>query len=287
MIGAIVGDVIGSVYEWDNIFDTDFPIPDSRGHVTDDSVMTVAVAEALEKAFPLDFSKGGMARFRMVLVQEFRHWYRLYPNVGYGKGFRKWLDGENGYQPYGSYGNGAGMRVSPVAWACATEEEVLLLSDAVTAITHDHPDAIKGARAISLGTFLALHGFDKKTIADRLSSFYPELSDAGAVLVNGKGKGFDFSCRGTVPLAIAAFLKGNSEEAVIRLAVSLGGDSDTIACMAGSLAEAFYHPSTLSSMEKSILLGIPEDIKNTILSFHLRFETKKAEAIEEYLKKPH
>lgn len=285
MIGAIVGDIIGSVYEWNNVFDTDFPIPDPRGHVTDDSVMTTAVASALCKSCPKDFSKKELETFQSTLIKEFRLWYQRYPDVGYGERFLSWLKGSNGYRPYGSYGNGSAMRISPVSFVCQSEREVLLLADATTRITHDHVDALLGGKALALGTFLALHGNRKEEIQKRLSLYYPELSDVDLVLEKGKGKGFDFSCRGTVPLAIASFLKGRNEEEVFRLAVSLGGDSDTIASMAGALAEAFYFPDCLSSLEKSVLISVPKVMLERILDFHLCFKTRKAEDIGLYLKR--
>jgi ADP-ribosylglycohydrolase len=232
MIGAIAGDIIGSVYERHNIKRTDFPLFDPHSRFTDDTVLTVAVADAI-----LTGSDYG---------QKMREWYRLYPDKGYGPGFRRWAASDSLGARY-SMGNGAAMRVSPIAWAFATLDEVLAEARKSAETSHNHPEAIKGARAIASCVFLARTGAEKGKIRDYVvtSCGYPLRDTLEDIRTNYR---FDATCPGSVPQAITAFLESDSYEDAVRKAVSLGGDSDTIACMAGGIAEAFYG-------------GVPADIR--------------------------
>ena len=272
MLGAIIGDMVGSVYEYGEKAMPGFPLWDGRQHVTDDSVMTMAVLQAL-----MDGRENRWANLRDVLVKKMVEWYRRYPDCGYGQAFLGWLKGENGYRPYRSFGNGAAMRISPVAWAARDEEEVLRLSKACTDITHDHPEGLKGAACLSMAMFLALKGVDKETIRRRLLCWYPILSDPVALLEKTPRR-FDPTCQGTVPQAVACFLTTENEEGAIRKAVLLGGDSDTLACMAGALSEAFNAKERFSSMEREFLPIIPRDFLMAVKAFHVAFDTTKKEA---------
>ena len=224
MISAIAGDLIGSVYEQHPIKTTDFPLFQPRSRFTDDSVLTVAVADALLTGRP----------YRDAV----RDWGRRYPRAGYGGTFFQWLFAADP-EPYHSWGNGAAMRVSPVGWAFASEEEVLRQAHMSAAITHDHPEGIKGAQATALAVYLARTGAAKATIRARIQrQFGYDLT--GTVATLRPGYTFDVSCQGTIPAALIAFLDADSYEETVRNAVALGGDSDTLACIAGGIAEAFY-----------------------------------------------
>ena len=224
MIGAIAGDIIGSVYEQHPIKTTDFPLFQPRSRFTDDSVLTVAIADAILTGQP----------YRDAV----RDWGRRYPRAGYGGAFAQWLFAADP-RPYHSWGNGAAMRVSPVGWAFAAEDEVLRQARLSAEITHDHPEGIKGAQATALAVYLARTGADKATIRTRIQrQFGYDLTRTVETL--RPGYAFDVSCQGTVPPALIAFLDADCYEVTVRNAVSLGGDSDTLACIAGSIAEAFY-----------------------------------------------
>jgi ADP-ribosylglycohydrolase len=224
MIGAIAGDIVGSVYERDPIKTTAFPLFQPRSRFTDDSVLTVAVADAILSGRP----------YRDAV----RDWGRRHPHAGYGGSFAQWLRADDP-RPYHSWGNGAAMRVSPVGWAFATEAEILRQARQTAAITHDHPEGIKGAQATALAVYLARTGADKATIRVRVQSqFGYDL--ARTITAIRPGYAFDVSCQGTVPEALIAVLESESYEDAVRNAVSLGGDSDTLACIAGGVAEAFY-----------------------------------------------
>ena len=224
MIGAMAGDLIGSVYEHDPIKTKDFPLFQARCRFTDDSVLTAAVADALLTG----------RSYRDAV----RDWGRRYPRAGYGGTFFQWLFAADP-QPYHSWGNGAAMRVSPVGWAFAAEAEVLRQARLSAAITHDHPEGIKGAQATALAVYLARTGAAKATIRARIQTQFG-YDVTGTVAALRPGYPFDVSCQGTVPAALIAFLDADSYEDAVRNAVSLGGDSDTLACIAGGIAEAFY-----------------------------------------------
>ena len=227
MIGAIAGDIIGSVYEWHNIKTKAFELFSPECTFTDDSVMTVAVALAL--------LRGGAAEDYIHAMQLLG---RRYPDAGYGGRFSRWLR-TSWPKPYNSYGNGSAMRVSPVAWYFDTLDEVERAAEASAAVTHNHPEGIKGAQAAAAAAFLARAGADKAAIRAYIEGRYRydlhrRLDDIRP------GYGFDVSCQGSVPQAIIAFLESTDYEDAIRNAVSIGGDSDTIAAIAGGIAEAAY-----------------------------------------------
>ncbi len=235
MLGAIIGDMVGSVYEWNNLKSVDFPFFVDRCFFTDDSIMTVAVADGLLSLCDEDLNDDDLVRgaIRASLV----NYGRSYPDADYGSNFKEWIFADEHF-PYGSYGNGSAMRVSSTAYFASDLEGVLRLARLSAEVTHNHPEGIKGAQAVAGCIYLARIGEDKASIRSFVEAGYYgvgfSLDDIRSEYV------FDVSCQGSVPIAIKAFLEGDSFESVVRLAVSMGGDSDTIAAIAGSIAEAFY-----------------------------------------------
>ena len=237
MLGAIIGDIIGSPYEWHNIKKKDFPLFRRRSHFTDDSVMTIAVAEALitaQKQDCLDDEQG----VKDLLVDAMHKWGNEYPNAGYGGTFIRWLAMESA-EPYNSWGNGSAMRVSPAGWMAGDLETTRRLARWTAEVTHNHPEGIKGAEAVASAIFLARAGASKEEIKEYVVNEFGYDLDRTCDEIRPDYE-FDVSCQGSVPEAIIAFLEGEDFEDVIRNAVSLGGDSDTIAAMAGSIAEAYF-----------------------------------------------
>jgi ADP-ribosylglycohydrolase len=224
MIGAIAGDIIGSVHEFSNIKTEDFPLFSPQSTFTDDTVMTVAVADSILTG------KGYAAALK--------EWGRLYPYAGYGGMFKDWLRSE-GSGPYNSFGNGSAMRVSAVGFAFDTLDKVLAEAKKSAEVTHNHPEGIKGAQAPAAAIFLARTGKDKKEIKEYIENVFSY--DLGATLAEIRpGYSFDVTCQGSVPQAVIAFLESSSYEDAVRKAVSLGGDTDTQACIAGGIAQAYY-----------------------------------------------
>jgi ADP-ribosylglycohydrolase len=250
MIGAIAGDVIGSPYEHHAIKSADFDLFTPRSRFTDDTVCTIALAEAI-------LTNGDYS----VLLKDY---CLRFPNAGYGSRFKQWIH-SNSSEPYGSYGNGSAMRVSPIGFACTTEKEVLDRAEQSAAITHNHPEGIKGAQAVALAIFLAAHGSDKQTIKAEIQSRFDydlnrRLDDIRPLY------SFDVTCQGSVPESILAFLESNSYEECIRLAVSLGGDADTQACIAGGIAQAFY--GTIPEIiETNTLAVLTPEMRETLKKF--------------------
>ena len=241
MLGAIIGDMCGSVYEFNNSKNADeIQLFADGAFPTDDSVMTVAVAKAL-----MD-SRGRSDETKKELLVDSMHYYgRLFPRAGYGGHFRQWLK-EYQREPYNSWGNGSAMRVAAVGWLYDTLEKTLHVAKLTAEVTHNHPEGIKGARAIAAAIFLARSGKSKAEIRQYIEdNFYRLDFTLDEIRPNYV---FDVSCQGSCPQAIEAFLEGDSFENVIIKAISIGGDSDTIAAMAGAIAEAFY--------------GIPEETAN-------------------------
>jgi len=224
VIGAIAGDIIGSVYEHRPIKRKDFPLFDSRCRFTDDSVLTIAVAHAI--------LTGGS------YMESMREIGRRYPSAGYGRSFVQWLY-TNNPEPYHSWGNGAAMRVSPVGFAFDTAEEVLRQAQKTAEISHNHAEGIKGAQATALAVFLARTGRDKEQIRTQIRRRFGYNLDHTVDEIRPT-YAFDISCQGTVPAAVIAFLDAQSYEDAVRNAISLGGDSDTLGCITGGIAEAYY-----------------------------------------------
>ncbi len=227
MLGATIGDIVGSRFERHNYKNTDFELFTSHCRFTDDTVCTVAVAEWALSGFQND------------LVTIMRKWGNKYPNAGYGGTFYHWLDPNVDPQPYNSWGNGSAMRVSAVGWLCDDLESVLKFAKQSAEITHNHPEGIKGAQAVAAAIFLARAGESKAVIKTFIEQTFGYNLNQTCDEIRPVYQ-FDVSCQGSVPQAIIAFLESDNFENAIRLAVSLGGDSDTLAAIAGSIAEAFY-----------------------------------------------
>ncbi len=247
MLGAIIGDMVGSIYEFDNHRSKNFPFFSGRCYPTDDSIMTIALAKAILEN---DGKVEGLSEKAVEWMQKIG---QQYPNCGYGGRFRRWMYDDDPH-PYRSYGNGAAMRVSACGLTGNSMEEVKQLSYAVTAVTHDHPEGIKGAEAAACAIFLARTGRSKDEIRAIIEDNYYHLD----FKLNEIQTTYEFNetCQETGPQAIEAFFESTSFEDAIRNAISIGGDSDTLAAITGSIAEAFY--------------GIPEDLcKQAIRQFKL------------------
>ena len=254
MLGAIAGDIIGSVYEWDRIKTKEFPLFVEGSRFTDDTVLSVAVADAILTGSPY--------------APRLREYCRLYPGAGYGGAFRAWAFSEDD-RPYGSWGNGSAMRVSPVGFAFGDWDRVLLEAKRSAEGTHNHPEGIKGAQATAAGIFLARTGQSKQAIKDLLEHTFQY--DLGRKLDEIRPSyRFDESCQGTVPQAVISFLESDDFEDAIRNAVSLGGDSDTLACITGGIAEAFYG-GVPSRIAEEALSRLDVSLRDTVLKFIKRY----------------
>ena len=236
MYGAILGDMIGAPYEFDRGNKTkDFPLFSSGSHFTDDTVMTIAVADAL---LGLD-KDADDETIHHAVTRSMRTLGRKYPDAGYGGRFRDWLFTHWQPRPYGSWGNGSAMRVSSVGWLYGSLEETRRFAKLTAEVTHNHPEGIKGAEATACAISLARNSATKDEIKEYIiREFGYDLSRTCDEI--RPGYHHVESCQETVPEAITAFLEGNDFEDVIRTAVSLGGDCDTLTCIAGGIAEAFY-----------------------------------------------
>ena len=233
MLGAILGDIVGSRFEFNNIKSKDFYMFTDEVRITDDSVMTLAVAAALLNSDTKELRK----LLQQNAVFYMRRFGNRCPRAGYGGRFRRWLrDPDMG--AYGSYGNGSAMRVSACGWAGCTLDEVKALSYDVTCVTHNHPEGLKGAEAVAAAVFLARSGASKDEIKKYMENNYYKL-DFTLDEIRDEYR-FDVSCQGTVPQALEAFLEANDFEDAIRNAVSIGGDSDTLAAITGAVAEAYF-----------------------------------------------
>lgn len=254
MIGAIAGDVIGSIYEHHPIKNTDFELFTNRSKFTDDTVCTIAVARWI-------LSGGDLAPI-------LKEYCIRFPHAGYGGKFTQWMYSDS-LEPYNSFGNGSAMRVSPVGFAFDIEADVLKEAKRSADVTHNHPEGVKGAQATALAIFLARKGADKTTIQKEISSrFDYDLNRAYADIQPGYA--FDVTCQGSVPESIIAFLASNSYEEAVRLAISLGGDADTQACIAGGIAQAFYSEIPKDIIDKTNTL-LTSDMRETLTTFKDRF----------------
>ena len=266
MYGAILGDIIGSPYEFDRGSKSkDFPLFSPDSTYTDDSVMTLAVADAFLSVAPNTED----ADIRRQLIRSMQTYGQVFPRAGYGGMFRRWLKAPNP-QPYGSYGNGSAMRVSPAAWLFDDLGTVRYMARLSAEVTHNHPEGIKGAEATASAIFLARTGSTKAEIKNDIEEqFHYNLSrTCDEIRPNYRHVE---SCQETVPEAITAFLEGDSFEDVIRTAVSLGGDCDTLTCIAGSIAEGFY--GVPEELKQQCRERLPENLRKVLRRFEetLRF----------------
>lgn len=268
MYGTIFGDYVGSVYEFDNIKTKEFELFNPRASITDDSIMSIAVASAcLNYAYHRDYDQ-----FTNDVARELHRIGRLYPFPmgGYGSMFRNWLASRDP-KPYGSWGNGSAMRVAPCAWVANSLLEAEQLGWHSALPTHDHPDAMIGAKAISGCIYLARTGKSKAHILDYLrQSFYPMDKTIDEIRPTYE---FDGSCLGTAPVAVQAFLESTDFEDAIRNAVSLGGDCDTLTAITGSIAEAYYGMPTLHTKltERALFEGLRDDEMEIVNDFRNEF----------------
>jgi len=256
MLGALAGDIIGSVHEFLGTKSMDFDLFYESSRITDDSVMTLAVAKWLLE------DEAHTLHYLIYCMQELGN---EHPYAGYGGMFRGWLSEDNP-QPYNSWGNGAGMRVSPVGLYAKTLDEALALAALTASVTHNHPEGVKGAQAIATSVFLAKEGKSKQEIKDYVEKTFDYNLHRTIAEIRPR-YGFDVSCQGSVPEAIIAFLEGNSFEEVIRLAISLGGDSDTIGAMAGAIAACVYPiPDEIAERCDKLLTEDLREIKENYLA---------------------
>lgn len=239
LYGTVFGDIAGSTYEWHPAKDYHFNLLPNNSHFTDDTVMTAAVATWLMTE----------PRNSETLIKSLQLFGSLYPYAGYGRNFFNWLRDPKP-QPYYSWGNGSAMRVSPCAWIAKSLGEAETLAKKSAEVTHNHPEGIKGAQAVAAAIYMARKGASKKEISDYITATYDYDLTRTISEIKSMGYKFDVSCDGSVPEAIIAFLESNDFEEAIRLAIYLGGDADTQAAIAGSIAEAYY--------------GIPQELVDKI-----------------------
>ena len=266
MLGAILGDMVGSPFEFDhnNYKHKDFPLLSERSHFTDDTVMTLAVARGLMAG------QGDAQKTFDEVRYEMRRLGNVYPDAGYGGMFRRWLCAEHP-QPYGSFGNGSAMRVAAAGWLFDTLNKTLEMAKATAEVTHNHPEGIKGAQATAAAIFLARTGHSKPEIRQYVEqTFGYDLSRTCDEI--RPGYRHVETCQQTVPEAIIAFLESTGFEDALRNAVSLGGDSDTLACITGGIAEAFY--GMPQELRAETLKRLPEDLRAAYELFRQNLERR-------------
>ena len=258
MIGAIIGDIVGSRFEFNNHRSKEFELFTEECKVTDDSIMTLAVAKAMmETEKKIKPSVDGdvddneyYSLLEKMAVKYMQEIGRKYPNCGYGGMFEQWVFSDKP-EPYNSFGNGAAMRISPVGFAARTENEACRLSELVTGVTHNHDEGLKGAEATAVAIFMAKRGFTKNEIRNKMNRHYYSLHFTIDEIRDTYQ--FNETCQETLPQAIEAFLESTSFEDAIRTAISVGGDSDTLAAITGAIAEAYY--------------GVPENLRERALTY--------------------
>ena len=255
MLGAIVGDIVGSIYEFNNHRSKAFPLFGGACDFTDDSVLTVAVADCL-------MNQGNYAEY-------IKNYARKYPNRGYGGRFAQWIRFEN-MEPYNSWGNGSAMRVSSIGFAFNTLPSVLAESKKSAEVTHNHPEGIKGAQATAVAIFMARKGKSKEQIKAAIAKSFNYDLDRTLNEIRPVYK-FNESCQETVPEAIIAFLESTNFEDAIRNGISLGGDSDTLTCITGGIAEAFYGGVPQDISEKA-LSYLPKEMREVVEEFRTRYD---------------
>lgn len=258
MIGGIIGDIVGSIYEFDNYKSKDFKLFSNMSELTDDSILSIATADWL-------LSGGSVSEY----YAEYAKQYPC-PMGGYGSGFMSWVrrTAEGDYSPYNSCGNGSAMRVGPVGWAFDTKEDILHFAKVSAECTHNHPEGIKGAQATALCVFMARSKVGKDIIR---STIEEEFGYDLRLSCDDIRKTYTWgaTCQDTVPQAITAFLDSDSFEDAIRNAISIGGDSDTLACITGSIAEPYY--GIPYDIYKKGMTYLPKHLKEIVLAFECRF----------------
>ncbi|MGI6608461.1 MAG: ADP-ribosylglycohydrolase family protein [Erysipelotrichaceae bacterium] len=266
MLGAIIGDIVGSRFERNNKKTKDFELFTDRCHFTDDTVMTIAIAEAVLKS---DSKTDDLGKNAVLSMQKYG---RRYPYAGYGGSFIRWIHSSNP-QPYNSWGNGSAMRVSACGFAADSLKEALEMAKKVTEVTHNHPEGIKGAEAVSAAIYLARAGKNILEIKDYINSHYYKIDFKLDDI--REEYSFDVSCQGSVPQALAAFFESVDFEDAIRNAISIGGDSDTIGAITGSIAEAYY--GIPAEIRKTALKYLLYDLQDVLSEFEGRYPAKTIE----------
>lgn len=253
MLGAIIGDIVGSRFEFNNTTDFNFKLFTDKCSFTDDTICTVAIADSyLQNLVSL-----------WELGSNLKDWCRKYPHPmgGYGGSFARWINSDE-YMPYNSFGNGSAMRVSPIGWLFDTEQQVIVEATKSAVVTHNHPEGVKGAVATALAIFYARE-YSKEIMLTKMTDYYPAYTwvnpKAGCNL-------FDESCQGTMPVVFGILRKANSFEEAIRWSVAVGGDSDTIAAIVGSIAEAIWGIPT--EMKTQAMNYLPEEMIKVIDKFY-------------------
>lgn len=253
MIGALIGDICGSVYEFNNIKTKEFPLLSRGSQVTDDSVMSIAVADMCNKDYLEDKTQ---------IINTFKRWGRRFPNAGYGGHFYYWVLGDD-RKPYNSYGNGSAMRISAIGWVAKNEQEVIKYSRAVTEVTHNHPEGILGAEVTAMCIYYARTGKSKEFIKNYIEQNYDIDFDYEELRATYEHA--EEICQVTVPQALYCFLISKNFEDCLRTTISIGGDCDTTAAISCAVAEAYY--------------GIPETI---VEQFKLRIPSSMLEVLEDF-----
>ena len=262
MFGAILGDIIGSPYEFDRGNKSkDFPLFIDESEFTDDTVMTIAIAEALMSVHCVSDQKA----IKEAVIKSMKKWGKKYPNAGYGIMFSNWLDALYP-EPYGSFGNGSAMRVSSVAWLFNNIDEVREVARWTAEVSHNHPEGVKGAEATASAIFLARSGSSKNEIKDYIQQQFGYDLNRTCDQIRPTYHHVE-SCMETVPEAMIAFLEGNDFEDVIRNAVSLGGDCDTLTAIAGSIAEGYY--GVPSQLQLACYQRLPDDLRQVLKAFEI------------------
>lgn len=260
MLGAIIGDIAGSRYEWANHKSKDFDLLTYCCSPTDDSIMTLALAKAILESKPDHSDLSGNAVRCMQAIG------RKYPYCGFGGRFHRWVFSDNP-QPYNSFGNGAAMRISPAGFAANSVEEAKLIARKVTEVTHNHPEGLKAAEAVAVAIFMARKGNSMLEIRDVITQdYYPLGFTLDEIRPTYR---FDVSCQGSVPQAFEAFFESTNFEDAIRNAISIGGDSDTIAAICGGIAEAYY--GIPSNLRKQALAFLDKDLQQILIDFENKY----------------
>lgn len=261
MIGAIVGDYVGSAYEFAPTKNYNFELVTPASSITDDTIMSLAIADALMQPTAHADYRGRML-----------YWGRKYPNPvgGYGGSFKRWLDSPDP-QPYNSFGNGSAMRVSAIGWVFSELETVQVEAAASAGVTHNHTEGIRGAVATATAVWLARNGYNIATIRAEVEKLGYDCSSFSVVNIKSSYR-FDETCMGTVPVAIRCLVESHSYEDCIRMAVSLGGDADTLACIAGGIAEAYYGEDSIpAELKAKALATLPADLLGVYNLFRERY----------------
>ena len=254
MLGAIAGDIIGSRFEVIPTKSSDFDLFTELNTFTDDTVLTIAVADAI--------------LYNKSYEENLKYYGRRYPDAGYGGNFIRWLSGAI-EGPYYSFGNGSAMRVSPVGFAFETVERVLHEAERTAEVSHNHPEGIKGAQAVALSVYMAKHGYNKDQIGREIEKRF-EYDLNRSLNAIRPDYSFEVSCQKSVPESIIAFMESEDCESAIRNAISLGGDSDTMACIAGAIAQAYYKDIP-GDITENVYSLIPEEFQQTLVLFERKY----------------